>query len=609
MLTMLSAPLRRRLTIIYTAIFVCFSVLALSVESLYNQPLKQRVINDHANHLKIQQHEIRQAVQNAGEITLFLSRTLQLSNPIDINAADSQGIMQFFMQSHPHFLEATLFDLTGHEKVRFNRYQGLITPTPTENLQNKSDRDYMFMRHNYRSGVAYFSQIDLNIEFGTVEVPHNEVIRFITPVVNAENVTTGYIKTKLSSRFFTDRFSNTFDSRSEIRAMVVGKNGYYMMHPEDEKRWGWQLDRPQTSRFFDEYPETWMKAQASSSGVNKEAGKTLIFSTFDSYSWGNMQDLNGSVVPMPNTENLITDGALPDAVAIIEIDQRIFDRLLIGHSPLSWVWMGLFLALLGTMVFYYLKQLETDQALYKSQQVMEHTHRNLLINLGHEIRTPLNGMLGVTELLEAETPRQTRLIKHMQRSIERFITLFSNLATAQRLQNQHLYLRQEPLRLNEIAEPIRDLFKVATEVKTLEFSVDYDHIHGERFICDRYYLQLLISILLDNAVKFTEQGFVKLSLSLKGNSGERELVLSIQDTGLGMTTEEIELVRNLFVKGATEMSREDQGIGSGLWVADQLLSLMKGKMDIKSERGKGTIVTVTLPSGVLSENATQSRLA
>lgn len=605
----LSEHLRHRFYIACAGLLLCVVLIAVTVEYAFNQPLKQRFINDHVSYLRQQQTEIIHSVQSAGEATLFLSRSLQQSNLEALVIPTSRSIMQYFMQSYPGFIEATLFDREGHEQVRFNRRQGIIIQAPAESLQSKADRDYMFMRHAYRAGIAYFSQIDLNIEFGVVETPFNEVIRFITPVVNQDNTTIGFLKTKLSSRFFTDRFSQLYEAEPYIDAVVVSKNGYYMMHPEDDKRWAWQLNNPAIKRFHDEYPETWMSAQMINSGSREEGDHLVIFSKFNPYLWNSSPDRNVTVIPMPNTESMLSDGALPESIAILLINKRFFYSMLIGHAPSTWLLIGCFYALLCGLLFYYLKQMDTDLALRHSQQVIQHTQRNLLTNLGHEIRTPLNAMLGVAELLEAESPRQERLIKHMRRSIERFMTLFSNLATAQRIQSDQIFLRQETLRLHDIAEPIRDLFKVATELKTLEFSVDYDHIHGERFIGDRYYLQLLISILLDNAIKFTDQGFVRVSLAVVGPTDARELVIKIEDTGLGMTDEELHVVRHLFVQSHDDLSRHQQGIGSGLWVADQLIKLMEGHFLIASEKAQGTTITVTLPSGVVSEKSLQSSLA
>lgn len=601
----LSQRFRQRFLLVSGAVLVTFIALAATVEYSFNQPQKSRFLDNHFSHLKQQQFEIIDAIQAAGENTLFLSQALTEANIDANNLEKSRNTLQLFMRTYPSFLEATLFDTAGVERVRFDRRQNTIYQSPEETLQEKSDRDYMFMRHHYQSGSAYFSQIDLNVEFGMVETPYNEVIRFITPVINQTGNTIGYIKTKLTSHFFSDRFSNTYNSQPFMHAVVVSKNGFYMMHPDENKRWGWQLNNPSIKRFHDEFPETWLATQSHSSGIFEEGDDTVIFSKFGQYLWNNASDIDINVRPMPSTDNIYANGALPDAVAMIVIDNDVFHDLLIGHAPAAWFVMVLLYTLICGFIYYYLKQLETDLALRHSTLVVQNTQRNLLTNLGHEIRTPLNGMMGVAELLEAESPRQERLIKHMRRSIERFITLFSNLSTANRIQNDQIFLRYEALRLKEIAEPIRDLFKLATELKTLEFSVDYDHVHGTRFIGDRYYLQLLISTLLDNAVKFTDQGYVRLSLTLSGTSEERLLNIKIEDTGAGMNAEEIALARHLFVQGQSEMNRHQEGIGSGLWVAEQLIHLMGGKFSIDSELDRGTTVTIAIPSGVVSASSQQ----
>ncbi len=601
----LSQRFHQRFLLACSFVLVTFIALAATVEYSFNQPQKSRFLDNHFSHLKQQQIEIIDAIQAAGENTLFLSQALTEANLEANNLEKSRNTLQHFMHTYPNLLEATLFDTAGVERVRFDRRQNTIYQSPEETLQDKSDRDYMFMRHNYQSGSAYFSQIDLNVEFGMIETPYNEVIRFITPVINQTGNTIGYIKTKLSSHFFSDRFSNTYNSQPFMHAVVVSKNGFYMMHPDENKRWGWQLNNPSIKRFHDEFPETWLATQSHSSGIFEEGDDTVIFSKFGQYLWNNGSDIDINVRPMPSTDNIYANGALPDAVAMIVIDNNVFHDLLIGHSPAAWFVMALLYTLICGFIYYYLKQLETDLALRHSKLVVQNTQRNLLTNLGHEIRTPLNGMLGVAELLEAESPRQERLIKHMRRSIERFITLFSNLSTANRIQSDQIFLRHEAMRLKEIAEPIRDLFKLATELKTLEFSVDYDHVHGTRFIGDRYYLQLLISTLLDNAVKFTDQGYVRLSLTLSGAAEDRLLNIKIEDTGMGMNTEEIALARHLFVQGQSQMNRHQEGIGSGLWVAEQLINIMGGKFSIDSELDRGTTVTISIPSGVVSASSQQ----
>jgi len=566
---------------------------AISIEQFHNKPLRQAILSQQQQYLEHQSHNLLQGIEHAGEELLANAAVLSSLGVSTENTEPVRIILDKIIRAKPNMREITFYSPEGKELVRFDRVQNEIIETPISRLQNKSERFYLASRFSFKNNFAYFSHIDLNEEYGTIDIPNQEVIRFLTTVTDQKSNVIGYLKSKISSEELTSAFFNSSPYKNHTVTFMTSNLGDYIIHPENDRRWGWQLPSNAPQSFDKEFPEAWQHMKRSNSGMLHADQMTFVYQTFGQVMNALMQR-GTNVLPIPF--DTAQSANLYQAKIGIATSSDLWTEMLIGYSILDWSIAFFIYISFAIALLFFMRRSNDIIELDRLNAVVEETQKNLLTNLGHEIRTPLNGMLGVADLLEANSSRQKRLIQHMRRSIERFISLFSNLATAQRIQQGKIVLHHDSISIKDIAEPLRDMFKLATEMKALEFSIEYDHIVRTRFHGDRYYMQLLISSLLDNAIKFTDRGFVRVSFNYESLGDNQFLIVCVEDSGLGMNSKEINHYKELFIQGQSNPDRENEGLGSGLWIADQLIKLMNGEVKVESTLNEGTKVTIGLPN-------------
>ena len=228
---------------------------------------------------------------------------------------------------------------------------------------------------------------------------------------------------------------------------------------------------------------------------------------------------------------------------------------------------------------------------------------SFLANMSHEIRTPLNGILGFSELLKDEL-KDPVLIKYtdtINRSGHRLLETLDLILTFAKLDAEKQDTNYSNVNIEfAVAEAIltysamaarKNLFlKSIIEVKDLTAKSD------ERFI------RHIMNNLVNNAVKYTEKGGITVELSKENNN----IVIKVIDTGIGIAKDKQEMIFEKFRQESEGYSRSFEGTGLGLSIAKQFVELMKGKIFVESEQGKGSVFTVVLPYEKFSKSIDNS---
>ncbi|MFK7856382.1 MAG: response regulator, partial [Granulosicoccus sp.] len=204
-------------------------------------------------------------------------------------------------------------------------------------------------------------------------------------------------------------------------------------------------------------------------------------------------------------------------------------------------------------------------------------------------------------------PEQDRLISSLQQSGEEMLKLIDNLLGASSLVTGDVVLDERPYRIEHVIESIRLQKSALIEQKNLTFEVHIDEDVPQRLIGDERRLEQVLGALVDNAIKFTSQGGVKLKvfrqptdIALSDTEDEAEnlvecLLLEVSDTGPGIEASQLHRVNELFHQIDGDSSRRFGGSGLGLSIANSLVELMKGKLKVSSALCEGTRVLVSLP--------------
>jgi signal transduction histidine kinase len=220
-----------------------------------------------------------------------------------------------------------------------------------------------------------------------------------------------------------------------------------------------------------------------------------------------------------------------------------------------------------------------------------------LMNMSHELRTPLTAILGFTDLLEDQETRDES-IEIINRSGQHLLHIVDDLLELTEIETHQFQLSTSTIQLNTLLEEvIEELSPVARE-KQIQLIMPDRGLMTHEIVTDPLRLKGVFFHLLGNAIKFTAQGHVALHCLL--SEDQQHLVVKIQDTGMGMTTRQINRAGLLFEQGDDSLTRSHGGIGTGLALSKRILEYMGGALEIISNPGKGTTVTVTLPFEIAS---------
>jgi signal transduction histidine kinase/DNA-binding NarL/FixJ family response regulator len=224
-----------------------------------------------------------------------------------------------------------------------------------------------------------------------------------------------------------------------------------------------------------------------------------------------------------------------------------------------------------------------------------------LAHMSHEIRTPLNGVLGMNNLLAQTglTTEQRQYVELVGSSGQALLVLVNDLLDYSRLQAHKLILEQVRFALRrwlwEVVEPQR----VAAHNKGLELQLHTDDALPQEMVGDPGRLRQVLTNLLTNAIKFTDQGRVDVSVKLSRDGAARDaLQLQVRDTGVGIAADKQQLVFGAFAQADSSTSRRFGGTGLGLSICERLVGLMGGQIALDSTLGQGSCFTVSIPLGV-----------
>jgi PAS domain S-box-containing protein len=245
-----------------------------------------------------------------------------------------------------------------------------------------------------------------------------------------------------------------------------------------------------------------------------------------------------------------------------------------------------------------LKKVHED--LVKAKVEAEASNRlksSFLANISHEIRTPLNSVVGFANLLLANditNEIKEEYIEHINHNSEKLLQIIGDIIDLSRLESSQIEITYEEASVNSIVNEIVDDAKkiVKRNEKSIIISVmNMLEENGDLIFTDRVWLKRVLNHLMDNAVKFTLEGSVRLSYAKENDS----LVFRIKDTGIGINKENLDHIFEEFRQEIDGHHRPFEGLGVGLTLAKEVIERMGGKIFVQSEKGVGSEFSFSIP--------------
>ena len=233
---------------------------------------------------------------------------------------------------------------------------------------------------------------------------------------------------------------------------------------------------------------------------------------------------------------------------------------------------------------------------------------DFLANMSHEIRTPMNAILGFSHLaLQTQlTPRQADYMNKIQSSAHTLLNLLNSTLDLSKIEAGRLELERIPFRLDHVLEAVANNVSLKAEEKGLELVFRPVPGMPMELLGDPLRLGQVLLNLTSNAVKFTERGEVVVSIEPEEvTDTEAKLRFTVTDTGMGMTPEQSARLFQAFTQADSSITRKHGGTGLGLVISQRLVQLMGGRIEVRSEPGKGTTFFFTAAFGLGPERAGQ----
>ena len=216
---------------------------------------------------------------------------------------------------------------------------------------------------------------------------------------------------------------------------------------------------------------------------------------------------------------------------------------------------------------------------------------SFLANMSHEIRTPLNAIIGFTELITQSNLDATQkdFVNNIQIAGDNLLLIINDILDLSKIESGQLTIENYPFNLKSILKHVYNLLKVKAAEHNLEFNLFLDAEMPEFVIGDKGRINQIVMNLAGNAIKFTKEGEVTISVKKTAETAEAyTLRFSVKDTGIGIPEDKLKTIFDRFTQAEASTTRKFGGTGLGLNIVKQLVELLKGQIQVKSTLGRGS---------------------
>jgi two-component system, sensor histidine kinase len=549
-----------------------------------------------------------------------------LQNYVNYNSEKTkQDLEQFFkvsLDNKPSYFQIRFIGIAnnGKEIIRLDKIKQEIIIS--SNMQEKGNQEYFKEAIKMRKGDFYFSEINLNEEYGVISEPHTPTLRAASPVFDAKNTMIGIVIINVDLTKLFETLNKI--AGNEFKLYLIDNKGQYLYSPLKSQQFGNQTKT--NYNFFSDFNLD--KTIVANEGFNtlNNKGNSDLLSYFKEITY--FQGIRKLHLISTVQDSILMENAL--LVRKSSLETLLFVCLL--SIIISWFFVTLFSKKINQVtkaISNYDKGVEDtiklpterkdeigtlattfnnmkskiDQQVKDLQESLDQEKQakmqrdEFLQNMSHEMRTPLNTILGLTKLLSKNTPSDAQLpiINSLERSANSLAGLVYDVLDHKKLVEGKLQIEFETTNIAVLLKDIHSTYQYDAIQKGLTFNLKIDKsIEHNNFQTDPLRLSQIVINLVVNAIKYTQKGHVDLIGKIT-NSENSTLEIKVKDTGIGVFPENLNKINDRFFREKEDLSGRYGGYGLGLSIVKQLTALFGGTLVAVSDKGKGSEFCVTLP--------------
>ncbi len=245
----------------------------------------------------------------------------------------------------------------------------------------------------------------------------------------------------------------------------------------------------------------------------------------------------------------------------------------------------------------------TEEILRNAKEMAEKADKaksEFLANMSHEIRTPLNAIIGFSEILYSEEndEKHKNYLESINIAGNSLLNIINDILDLSKIEAGMMKLQVIPINPRRILEEIERIFRREISQKGLQFYIEIDNEIPDTLLLDETRIRQVLLNLVGNAVKFTDKGYIRLSMKKHFSSpvyqDKINLAISVEDTGIGIQESDLESIFESFKQQHGQNNRKYGGTGLGLSISKRLAEMMNGRLTVESVVGKGSVFTIII---------------
>eukprot|EP00808_Paulinella_micropora_P005776 g28087.t1 len=485
---------------------------------------RETVLNKAAEDMTYATNKMVESFGEVGEISLD-DLSMLVDNPDLIECVDFpetcpenlRKVQKTFLsmaQLSGWYHQIRYLNSSGWEVVRVNYRDGQATAVTQSDLQSKKNRYYFEDTIEKNQGEVFLSPMDLNIEYDTIEVPWNPVLRMGMPLLNSQGNKVGIVLINMFGQIWLQHIGSP--PKATRKYYVINKDGYFLYHENQNHTFGFMCDPPNS---------------LSENDPDCSVHFNYVFVVEHADAWGKIkeQQREDGLEVFPTEKGLYSSLSLCVGESKHTCPQEV-KMTLVGFNPASdiyapveayrvkLVWGGLVASLLWLFIsfvlaLYQLQRSDAQKRIQQSQEIAMHAlavKSQFLSNMSHEIRTPMNAVIGMTALLcdTTLTPEQQDYTDTIRTSGDSLLAIINDILDFSKLEAGCVELEVLPFDVRELIESCLDLVAPNARKQGLDLLCYLEEGVPPMLEGDATRIRQILVNLLSNAVKFTEKGQV-----------------------------------------------------------------------------------------------------